>query len=111
MPAPVPAHVARYRAKALRQLIARKNAEFRSRMIGRDIEVLVLNSGDAISSNFIHVYPSEDLPRNSWVQIRVTALQDKGLIGGQTPNSKNSESVPQLIEHDDGAGDKLVMSQ
>jgi threonylcarbamoyladenosine tRNA methylthiotransferase MtaB len=122
MPAPVPAHVARYRAKALRQLIARKNAEFRSRMIGRDIEVLVLNSGDAISSNFIHVYPSEDLPRNSWVQIRVTALQDKGLIGGQTPNSlsysrnsnganSNSESVPQLIEHDDGAGDKLVMSQ
>jgi hypothetical protein len=106
----------------LRQLIARKNAEFRSRMIGRDIEILVLNSGDAISSNFIHVYPSEDLPRNSWVQIRVTALQDKGLIGGQTPNSlsysrnsnganSNSESVPQLIEHDDGAGDKLVMSQ
>jgi threonylcarbamoyladenosine tRNA methylthiotransferase MtaB len=75
MPAPVPAHVARYRAKALRQLIARKNAEFRSRMIGRDIEVLVLNSGDAISSNFIHVYPSEDLPRNSWVQIRVTAQE------------------------------------
>src|SRR5437762_6162612 len=36
MPSPVPAHVAQFRAKALRRLIAEKNAAFRSNMIGRD---------------------------------------------------------------------------
>jgi len=75
----VPAHVARFRAKSLRQLIARKNEEFRARMIGRDIEVLVLHSGEAISSNFIHAFPSEDLPLNVWVQVQVMGLQDEGL--------------------------------
>jgi len=75
----VPAHVAQFRAKALRRLIATKNADFRSRMIGRDLEVLVLNSGDAISNNFIRVYPAEDLPSNRWIPVRITALQEEGL--------------------------------
>jgi len=76
---PVPSHVAKFRAKALRRLIAEKNLEFRSRMIGRKLEVLVLHSGEAISSNFIHVYPSDVLPRNSWVPVRVTALKEEGV--------------------------------
>jgi len=76
---PVPSHVAKFRAKALRRLIAEKNLEFRSRMIGRKIEVLVLHSREAISSNFIHVYPSDVLPRNSWVPVRVTALKEEGV--------------------------------
>lgn len=75
----IPSHVARFRAKALRQLVAKKNAAFRSRMIGRDLEVLVLNSGDAISNNFISVYPSEILPRNTWMPVRITGLQAEGL--------------------------------
>ena len=75
----VPSHVAKFRAKTLRQLIARKNEEFRTRMIGRDMDVLVLHSGEAISGNFIHAFPSEELPLNSWVPVRVTALQDEGL--------------------------------
>ena len=79
MPAAVPAHVAQFRAKALRDLIAKKNEEFRSGMIGRTLDVLVLNSGDAISNNFIRVFPSEKLPRNTWIPVRVTALQEDGL--------------------------------
>jgi threonylcarbamoyladenosine tRNA methylthiotransferase MtaB len=79
MPAPVPSHVAQFRAKALRRLIANKNEAFRSSMIGRDIEVLVLNSGDAISNNFIRVYPEAGMPRNTWISVRVTALQGEGL--------------------------------
>jgi tRNA A37 methylthiotransferase MiaB len=79
MPNAVPSHVAQFRAKALRQLIANKNEAFRSSMIGRDMEVLVLNSGDAISSNFIRVFPSAKLPRNTWVTLRATALQEDGL--------------------------------
>ena len=75
----VPSHVAHFRAKALRQLIANKNEAFRSSMIGRDMDVLVLNSGDAISSNFIRVYPEIQLPRNTWRALRATALQEDGL--------------------------------
>jgi threonylcarbamoyladenosine tRNA methylthiotransferase MtaB len=79
MPAPVPPHVAQFRAKALRQLIAKKNEAFRSGLIGSDLEVLVLNSGDAISNNFIRVYPEADMPRNTWISVRATALQGEGL--------------------------------
>ena len=79
MPAPVPPHVTQFRAKALRQLIAKKNEAFRSGLIGRDLEVLVLNSGDAISNNFIRVYPDTDMPRNTWISVRATALQGEGL--------------------------------
>jgi threonylcarbamoyladenosine tRNA methylthiotransferase MtaB len=79
MPAPVPSHVAQFRAKALRRLIADRNEAFRSGMIGRDLEVLVLNSGDAISSNFIRIYPEADMARNTWISVRATALQSDGL--------------------------------
>jgi threonylcarbamoyladenosine tRNA methylthiotransferase MtaB len=76
---PVPSHVAQFRAKTLRRLIANKNEAFRSSLIGRDLEVLVLNSGDAISNNFIRVYPEADMPRNTWISVRATALQGEGL--------------------------------
>jgi threonylcarbamoyladenosine tRNA methylthiotransferase MtaB len=79
MPAPVPSHVAQFRAKALRRLIATKNEEFRSSLIGRDLEVLILNSGDAISNNFVRVYPEAEMPRNTWISVRATALQGEGL--------------------------------
>jgi threonylcarbamoyladenosine tRNA methylthiotransferase MtaB len=79
MPAPVPSHVAQFRAKTLRRLIANKNEAFRSSLIGRELEVLVLNSGDAISNNFIRVYPEVDMPRNTWISVRATALQEDGL--------------------------------
>jgi threonylcarbamoyladenosine tRNA methylthiotransferase MtaB len=79
MPAPVPSHVAQFRAKTLRRLIANKNEAFRSSLIGRELEVLVLNSGDAISNNFIRVYPEADMPRNTWISVRATALQEDGL--------------------------------
>jgi threonylcarbamoyladenosine tRNA methylthiotransferase MtaB len=79
MPAPVPSHVAQFRAKALRNLISKKNEAFRSSLIGCKLEVLVLNSGDAISSNFIRVYPEADMPRNTWISVQATALQGEGL--------------------------------
>jgi threonylcarbamoyladenosine tRNA methylthiotransferase MtaB len=79
MASPVPSHVAQFRAKTLRRLIANKNEAFRSSLIGRDLEVLVLNSGDAISNNFIRVYPEADMPRNTWISVRATALQGEGL--------------------------------
>lgn len=82
MPSHVPGHVAQFRAKALRDLIAAKNEAFRSRMIGRTLDVLVLNSGDAISNNFIRVFPAEELPRNTWIPVRITGLQEDGVAAG-----------------------------
>jgi threonylcarbamoyladenosine tRNA methylthiotransferase MtaB len=90
MSAPVPSHVAQFRAKALRRLIEARNVAFRSSMIGRNLEVLVLNSGDAISNNFIHIYPAEDLPRNTWVSVRITALHEEGLAASTSGKSYSS---------------------
>lgn len=85
MPAHVPAHVAQFRAKALRDRIAKKNEVFRSNMIGRDLDVLVLNSGDAISNNFIRVFPDQALPRNTWISVRATGLHEDGLAATRLP--------------------------
>src|SRR5581483_7599427 len=52
LPNAIPEHVARFRAKTLRELIARKNEAFRRQMIGKEIDVLTLDNGSAISSNF-----------------------------------------------------------
>ncbi|HLQ79265.1 MAG TPA: tRNA (N(6)-L-threonylcarbamoyladenosine(37)-C(2))-methylthiotransferase MtaB [Terriglobia bacterium] len=85
MPAQVPAHVSQFRSKALRQLIAKKNESFRSGMIGRDLEVLVLSSGEAMSNNFIHVFPDEELSQNIWTFVRVTSLREEGLAAVRRP--------------------------
>src|SRR5438309_1765520 len=53
LPNHVPEHVSRFRAKALRNLIAQKNETFRRNLIGSEIEVLTLEDGTALSSNFV----------------------------------------------------------
>jgi threonylcarbamoyladenosine tRNA methylthiotransferase MtaB len=75
----VPSHVATARAKALRQLIASKNEAFRRSMIGRQLDVLVLQPEDALSSNFIRLRVPPDVPSNSWVRVQVTELDPDGL--------------------------------
>ena len=75
----VPDHVSRFRGKSLRQLIARKNEEFRRSMLNREIEVLVLEDGSAISSNFLRVNVVSDSPLNEWIRVRVTDLDGDGL--------------------------------
>lgn len=84
MPSPVPQHVARFRSKALRKLIAGKNEAFRRQMIGRDLQALVLTSGEAISNNFIRIYPSQELLPNQWISLHPTVLQDDGLAATLT---------------------------
>jgi threonylcarbamoyladenosine tRNA methylthiotransferase MtaB len=79
LPDHVPEHVSRFRAKALRSLIARKNQRFRQDMIGREIEVLTLEDGAALSSNFIHVAVSEMAPINNWMKVVVTGLSEDGV--------------------------------
>jgi len=85
LPNYIPDHVAKHRAKTLRQLIAKKNESFRRCMIGRDLEVLVLEEDpeegyrSAVSSNFIRVQVPMDLEANVWTRVRVTGLNEDGL--------------------------------
>jgi threonylcarbamoyladenosine tRNA methylthiotransferase MtaB len=79
LPNHVPEHVARFRVKALRNLIASKNEVFRRGMIGEEIEVLTLDNGSAISGNFIRVSISEECPVNEWIRVVVTGLAEAGL--------------------------------
>jgi threonylcarbamoyladenosine tRNA methylthiotransferase MtaB len=75
----VPEHVSRFRAKTLRNLIAQKNEAFRRRLIGHEIEVLTLDDGSAISSNFVRVNVPAGFPLNEWIRVLVTGLDEDGI--------------------------------
>jgi threonylcarbamoyladenosine tRNA methylthiotransferase MtaB len=75
----VPAHVSRFRAKTLRALVAEKNEAFRRTLLGQEIEVLTLEDGAAISSNFVRVTVPSAVPLNRWTRVVVSGLDDDGL--------------------------------
>ena len=84
LPNHIPEHVSRFRAKVLRNLIARKNEAFRRKMIGTEVEALTLEDGTALSSNFLPVVISEAVPVNEWVRLLVTGLdRDRGLLASR----------------------------
>ena len=68
----------------MRNLIARKNEEFRRRMIGRQIDVLTLEDGSAISSNFVRVEVPAGSPVNEWIAVFVVDLTEDGLQATRT---------------------------
>src|SRR5437016_2306712 len=76
---PIPEHVSRFRAKTLRNLIALKNEAFRREMVNHEIEVLTLDDGSAISSNFVRVTMPANAPVNEWMRVRVAGLSEGGL--------------------------------
>ena len=78
----IPSHVASFRAKALRQLIARKNAAFLGRMKDRELDVLVLQSGEGLTANFLRVRLPEELPVNEWVSLRIAGVENSQLVAG-----------------------------
>jgi threonylcarbamoyladenosine tRNA methylthiotransferase MtaB len=84
LPRPIPDHVSRFRAKALRSLIARKNEDFRGAMIGREVDVLTLEDGSAISSNFVRVSMPAGMPINQWMRVTITSLQEDGVQASRT---------------------------
>ena len=81
----VPAHVANFRAKALRQLIERKHAGFLDEMVGKVVDVLVLQEGEGLTSNFLKVRMPESLPVNEWIRTNLAAdyTDSNGLRGFQ----------------------------
>lgn len=82
---PVPAHVARFRARALRRLGQEKNRAFRAALVGEVLEVLVLGPREAdgrsraLSDNFIEVDLEGDCAHNRWQSCRVLGVTPSGL--------------------------------
>lgn len=104
---PVPGHVVRFRAEALRKLGAEKNREFRSRFPGRTLPVLVLGpdaegGGRGLSDNFIEVRVDPDLEINRWHEIRIRGLTGAGL---------DARSAGSAFENDDGGRDRAIVSE
>jgi len=91
LPNQVPDHVSRFRSKALRSLIAQKNESFRSAMIGREIDVLTLDHGPGISSNFVRVALPAGAAVNEWMRVVVTGLDDNG-VRARTIETRASSS-------------------
>jgi threonylcarbamoyladenosine tRNA methylthiotransferase MtaB len=86
----VPENVSRFRAKALRSLIARKNQAFRQNMIGTEIEALSLEDGSALSNNFVRVALSETIPVNEWLRLVVTGLSDDGVQASRITTAQDT---------------------
>ena len=79
LPGHIPDHVARFRGKALRDLIGQKNEAFRRGMIGSEVQVLTLEDGAAISGNFVRVSLPSNCLINEWIRVRVTGLDGVGV--------------------------------
>jgi threonylcarbamoyladenosine tRNA methylthiotransferase MtaB len=75
----IPAHVMRFRGRILRDLIALKNEDFRQGMVGKEIDVLTLEDGTGMSSNFMKVLLPSGSSINEWIRARVTGLDNTGL--------------------------------
>jgi len=74
----VPMAVRKERNRILRDLAARKNLEFRRRMIGRTLSAVTLTEG-ALSDNFLKVELSSPRAANQVVEIPIGSLTANGL--------------------------------
>jgi len=77
-PDQVPMDVRKERNRVLRELAARKNAEFRRTMIGRTLSVVTLSEG-ALSDNFLRVELAHPRPANQLVDVQIGSLTPVGL--------------------------------
>jgi threonylcarbamoyladenosine tRNA methylthiotransferase MtaB len=77
----IPMPVRKERNRILRELAARKNLEFRNRMVGRTLSVVTLEQqGVALSDNFLKVELSTRREPNRIVDVRIAGLSDTGLL-------------------------------
>jgi tRNA A37 methylthiotransferase MiaB len=66
------------RNRILRELAARKNLEFRRRMIGRTLSVVTLAEG-ALSDNFLKVDLATPRAANRLIDVRIGSINAAGL--------------------------------
>jgi threonylcarbamoyladenosine tRNA methylthiotransferase MtaB len=77
-PDQVPLEIRKDRNRILRDLAARKNLEFRRRMIGRTLSVVTLTEG-ALSDNFLKVELATPRPANQLIDVRIGSVTSTGL--------------------------------
>jgi threonylcarbamoyladenosine tRNA methylthiotransferase MtaB len=77
---PVPHEVRKHRTHILRELSARKNREFRQRMIGRTLSAVTIDGGRAaLSENYLQIELSAARPANLIVEVTIGGLTETGL--------------------------------
>ena len=54
-------------------------------MVDRDLDVLVLQSGEGLTGNFLRIDVPEELPLNEWMRLRVTGIEG-GKLGTSSPS-------------------------
>jgi threonylcarbamoyladenosine tRNA methylthiotransferase MtaB len=74
----IPVETRKRRNQVLRELGARKNLEFRRRMVGRRLSVVTLESG-SLSDNFLKVDLAAGRPANVLADIEIGGLTPQGL--------------------------------
>ncbi|MDP9113969.1 MAG: tRNA (N(6)-L-threonylcarbamoyladenosine(37)-C(2))-methylthiotransferase MtaB [Acidobacteriota bacterium] len=77
--AQVPIAVRKERTRALRDLAARKNLEFRRSMVGKSLSVVTLDNGGALSDNYLKVALAGPRMANRIERIRVGGLTKDGV--------------------------------
>jgi threonylcarbamoyladenosine tRNA methylthiotransferase MtaB len=75
----VPIPVRKARTRALRDLAARKNLDFRRSMVGKTLSVVTLDNGGALSDNYLKVTLATPLPANLIDEIRIGGLTNDGV--------------------------------
>jgi len=70
--AKVDGNVIRDRARVVRDIAARKSAEFRRNQVGRAMKALTVDDGaSVVTGNYLKVRISNPQPRNSWVTVTI----------------------------------------
>jgi threonylcarbamoyladenosine tRNA methylthiotransferase MtaB len=81
----VPVHIARERNRVLRDLAAAKNLDFRTSFVGRELDVITLQTSDnesteALSDNYLKVRLAGRHEANELFRVEVTKTSDEGLV-------------------------------
>jgi threonylcarbamoyladenosine tRNA methylthiotransferase MtaB len=80
LPDQVPIPVRKERNRALRELAARKNLEFRRGFVGGTLSVVTLHeSGAALSSNYLKVELAQAVESNRLIDAQIGAVTENGL--------------------------------
>jgi threonylcarbamoyladenosine tRNA methylthiotransferase MtaB len=78
MPGQVPVRVRKERNRILRELVAKKNLEFRTRLVGKVLSVVTLRE-DAISSNYVKVELTRPVASNQLIDVEIDGLTQDGV--------------------------------
>jgi threonylcarbamoyladenosine tRNA methylthiotransferase MtaB len=85
MPNQVPVEMARERTRTLRDLAAEKNLGFRQRFVGRTLQAITLQTGDAefteaLSDNYLKMRIAGRHPSNEWMEVEVTEIGAEDMV-------------------------------